>query len=252
MKRIKAIILVFIICIMSCVWGEHAEAAVTALNITYCSMYTGETFNLTLKNANGQVKFVSSNKKVVTVKTSGLVTAKGRGTATVTATYKGKKYKCKVTVRGKYDMMYDYLKINGKKNAQGFMEVNGVSGNRVYSILYNTKKKRFEFKFICDSKSSMYGVTSYVGRNGSRFVSTSFMFVKNSNGRYFFGTADIERSKYSKTYNLPLKITESYGATKASHKENATVIMRRAMYSWNSLMTKKLGVSMQDIGFRKY
>ena len=41
----------------------------------------------------------SSNKKVATVTSKGKVTAKKKGTATITATVSGKKYTCKVTVK---------------------------------------------------------------------------------------------------------------------------------------------------------
>lgn len=44
------------------------------------------------------VKWSSSAKKVATVTSKGVVTAKGEGDATITATYNKKKYTCKVTV----------------------------------------------------------------------------------------------------------------------------------------------------------
>lgn len=45
-----------------------------------------------------KVKWTSSNKKVATVSSSGKVTAKGKGTATITGKVGKKKYKCKVMV----------------------------------------------------------------------------------------------------------------------------------------------------------
>ena len=46
-----------------------------------------------------KVTWKSSNKKIATVSSSGKVTAKGKGTATITATAGGKKATCKVTVK---------------------------------------------------------------------------------------------------------------------------------------------------------
>ena len=51
---------------------------------------------------NGQkVKWSSSQKKVATVSSKGKVIAKKKGKAVITATVKGKKYKCKLTVKAR-------------------------------------------------------------------------------------------------------------------------------------------------------
>lgn len=68
------------------------------LNKKTKKLVAGRKFKLKLKNAKAKkVKWKSSNKKVARVK-KGLVIAKKKGKATITATYKGKKYKCKITV----------------------------------------------------------------------------------------------------------------------------------------------------------
>lgn len=65
------------------------------------TMYVGKTATLTLKNA-GKVKWKTSKKYVVTVtkkKNKVIIKAKKAGKATITATYKKKTYKCRVTVK---------------------------------------------------------------------------------------------------------------------------------------------------------
>lgn len=66
------------------------------------TIYVGDTVQLELLSANGDVKWSTSNKKIAIVK-NGLVTGKKKGKATITATdtVTGKKYKCKVTVKAK-------------------------------------------------------------------------------------------------------------------------------------------------------
>jgi hypothetical protein len=54
---------------------------------------------LKVKNYNKKVKWKSSNKKIATVNSKGLVKAIKRGKATITASIKGKKFKCKLTVK---------------------------------------------------------------------------------------------------------------------------------------------------------
>lgn len=65
------------------------------------TMFKGDEKKLTLKNAKAkEVKWSSSDKKVATVK-KGKIKAKKKGTVTITATYKGKKYKCTVKIKKK-------------------------------------------------------------------------------------------------------------------------------------------------------
>lgn len=73
--------------------------AVIKLNSKNVIIKEGKTYKLKLLNAvNQKVKWTSSNKVVATVSRKGVVTGKKQGTATITATYKKKKYKCNVQV----------------------------------------------------------------------------------------------------------------------------------------------------------
>ena len=76
------------------------------LNKTKKTLTVGKTLKLTLKEGNKKVKatkvkFTSSKKAIATVTKYGNVKAKKKGKATITATYKKKKYKCKITVKKK-------------------------------------------------------------------------------------------------------------------------------------------------------
>ncbi|MCC8045773.1 MAG: Ig-like domain-containing protein [Clostridiales bacterium] len=62
------------------------------------SLTVGKTKKLKISGTTETVTWKSSNKKVATVSKSGKITAKKAGTATITATVLGKKYKCVVTV----------------------------------------------------------------------------------------------------------------------------------------------------------
>ena len=55
------------------------------------TMNVGQSKKLTVKNKKGKVKWKSSKKKVATVSSKGKVTAKKKGTATITATINYKK-----------------------------------------------------------------------------------------------------------------------------------------------------------------
>ncbi len=68
-------------------------------------MYVGDRYKIKLKNASSKVKWKTSKKSVVSIskKKGKTITLKAKkpGKATITATYKGRKYKCKVTVKKK-------------------------------------------------------------------------------------------------------------------------------------------------------
>lgn len=75
------------------------EAASVKLNKTKYTLVKGSTYKLKISGTKKKVKWSSSNKSVATVNSKGKVTAKKKGTATITAKVGNKKYKCKITVK---------------------------------------------------------------------------------------------------------------------------------------------------------
>lgn len=70
-----------------------------SLNKTTLKLVKGKKYKLKLKNVKtSKVKWSSRNKKIASVNKSGKVTAKKKGSTTITASYGKKKYKCRVTV----------------------------------------------------------------------------------------------------------------------------------------------------------
>ena len=101
-RKTLFLLLVFSLLISSISYGVSSTAAgKIALSKASVSLCKKESYQLTLKGAKAKkVKWQSSNKKIAAVK-KGLVKAKKKGQCTITATYKGKKYMCKVQVYGK-------------------------------------------------------------------------------------------------------------------------------------------------------
>ena len=77
----------------------------TSITLTLGKSKTIKLSGLTKKQAK-KVKWKSANKKIATV-SKGKITSKNVGTTKITATYKGKKYKCKVLVRPNFKKLYD-------------------------------------------------------------------------------------------------------------------------------------------------
>lgn len=110
--KLAALALTLAMTVTSVALPSSASAATKTvkLNTTSKTLYaTGSsakkttTLKVTVNGKKKTATFKSSNTKVATVgKTSGKVTAKKAGKATITATYGGKKVTCKITVKAKF------------------------------------------------------------------------------------------------------------------------------------------------------
>lgn len=78
---------------------DAQAAAKVKLSKTKATLYVGQTLQLKLNNAKGTVTWKSGKTSVATVSKKGKVTAKKKGTATITAVSGKKKYTCKITVK---------------------------------------------------------------------------------------------------------------------------------------------------------
>ena len=107
LKKGLSLILALMLILTLAVPRINAQAASKKVKISAskATMEVGETKAVSLKKGSKKitkkVKWKSSNKKVATVSSKGKIKAKKKGKATITATYKGKKYKCKITVKAK-------------------------------------------------------------------------------------------------------------------------------------------------------
>lgn len=78
--------------------GVEITAEAAKINKKSATLIKGKTLQLKVSGANGKITWSSSRKSVATVNSKGKVTAKKKGTATITAKIGKKKYTCKVRV----------------------------------------------------------------------------------------------------------------------------------------------------------
>ena len=107
--------------------------------------FGGKPFRLNVKRkkGNGTLSYLSSNKKVLTVSTKGLVTIKGTGRAVVTVTAKETEKYCKKTVKITVDITPKKQKasakaIKGKKITVKWKKDTRATG---YQVQYSTDRK---------------------------------------------------------------------------------------------------------------
>lgn len=73
-------------------------SAKTALSKSQLTLSVGQTKTLKLNGSSGKVTWSSNKKSVASIDSKGKITAKGKGSAIITAKNKGVKYTCKVCV----------------------------------------------------------------------------------------------------------------------------------------------------------
>lgn len=147
-----ALVLTLLISLISPI-GGRVQAATVKLNRTAINIDIGKTYTLKLQNASGTIKWSTTDKSIVTV-LNGKVTAKKAGKANITALYKGKTYKCAVTVNGKTEKtvkvyyraaifddssIEDYAKQVQKSNPD-YISVKAYNDEYIEVTMYNSKR----------------------------------------------------------------------------------------------------------------
>ena len=124
------ILVIMAIVIVLFIPSSIAKAADVKINQESAIIYVGSTVDLELSEADKSgISWSTSNKKVATVTSSGTVKGKKKGTAVITAAYKGKTYTCNVKV---------------KKPFLNYTDVNMNSGETLELVLTGTTAKKWK------------------------------------------------------------------------------------------------------------
>ena len=99
MKRIKKLSVMLLCCLLLSVIAMPVSASVAKLNKKSISLNVGKIYTLKASGTKEKITWTSSKKSVATVSSKGVVKAKKKGTAVITAKYGKKKLTCKVTVK---------------------------------------------------------------------------------------------------------------------------------------------------------
>ena len=224
------------------------------------TMNLGDSVKFTANtNCKAKVKWSSSNTKVATVSSSGKVTAKKAGSATIYAkiTYKGKTYKAsyKITVVKKsnyqilkeYILKYGYTDSNGNKTI-GF---NHKVDNTVYitTISYDSKKGCLIFKETCDYL--IYTAMSFEYKENQKFIDVKMIIEGNSTTK---ATIDytLEVSRYNNTSSFYYYIQTVGVLSPSDYKGVISTFNDIGFCGWQLLLLAEVKLSLRDIGFINY
>lgn len=232
-----------------------------------------KTATLKVTGTTQKVKWSSSKTSVATVSSSGKVTAKKAGTATITAKVGTKKYTCKVTVKSSsssalttsYKTLKTYIKNNGGTNKNGNKVIqisqsgttaSSVPYTDVWLIEYNAKKDILTFGYQAQERinGNLYTTAILMEVNVSKnpYVEPDYGLYLNSGSAGVEATAKFKAASYTGNKNVNFSITASSGGVSESDLQDvANAYLKNAFSGWEALL-KKAGVSMKKIGFTAY
>ena len=252
--------------IVSAMWngspyGIKINVSSTSVSISKKSatLKVGQKLTLTLKNANAsKVKWSTSNRKIATVSSKGVVKAKKAGKATITAKYGSKKFTCKVTVKNSsmtvkqaFNKVKNYLTQKGKYSDYGgnnrYAVTTSISGFS-YTLAYYTKSNMIAFYSEYDTT----GVSLFV-YNGAKARSAFYRYGDNSDYEYLYYSANFTKSAY-KSKSTRLKYEHALGKKQNSEQINneANSMLSRVVADFNSICYNNSKVNLKNLGFKNW
>lgn len=227
----------------------------------------GKTLKLKLKNAKAsKVKWSSSKKKVASVSKKGKVKAKKKGKATITAKYKGKKYKCKITVKAKakkksitvkqaFNKLKKYLISKGTKypenSGTNLYQVTWKKQGFTYALNYSEKYKNLFFRGEYETSSVDLIIDLYVDIK-SKSECQFYSKTNNDESTHYYMFANFVKKSFV-LENIPdFKFDGGNNQGYDKMNMNAKAALEWMFPDFNSYISKKAGVTMKQLGFKKW
>ena len=167
------------------------------------------TFQLTLKNYSGKMTCNSSNNKIATVNSKGLVTTKSKnGKATITVKAGGKKYKCVVTVK---DTRWDNVEKIYKqkvldKDTVWYVDRRDTDNEKGKTVIHPFLLKNggtMIFSFFPENKTTFAIFNTKNKIIWTKTISTEKHFMVNLNkGKYMLKALTTNDEEYYNGYSL--------------------------------------------------
>ncbi|MCM1283222.1 MAG: Ig-like domain-containing protein [Muribaculaceae bacterium] len=268
---------------------ECVEAAQKIkLNYTKRTIYEGDSFTLKLKGTKKKVTWSSSNKKVATVSSKGVVKGKSGGsskkTCKITAKAGGKKYVCKVTVKVLPEEEEDedteedeaaeeedssvsdpapsddiakniaalkaYIQKYGYTNGNGDKTIKGSGDNFTPVIAYEKDRDVLCFALVANNGVKAGLSMEMKSADNSAPMVASFTLV--GTGFVFIAEGTVIPSEYTVDKGCYFTFAENYSQFSESDiQEVSNSTLKLAFVSWEYTLMENCGLTMKDIGFKE-
>lgn len=176
MKKVvkKTSVLLFALILVVCMALPVSAASISKKKVTIC---TGQTIQLKVNGIKRKARWTSSNKSVATVTQKGKVSAKKKGTTTVTAKIGKKKYTCKVAVESP---KLSKTSITVKKG-------------KTYQLKMRNTKQKYKWS----SKNKSIATVTSKGKVTGKKTGTTYIYAKSDSGKIFKCKVVVKKSTSS-------------------------------------------------------
>ena len=164
MKRWKKLTVILLAMILALAMAVPVSAATVKINKTNVTICTGQTMQLKMDGTKAKPKW-SSNSRNAIVDNAGKVTAKARGTATITAKIGKRSYRCLVTVEAP--------RISSSN-------ISLYKGKTAQLKMLNTKQK-----YRWSSSNTKVATVSSTGKISGKSAGTAYVSARSASGKTF-------------------------------------------------------------------
>lgn len=226
---------------------------------TSLSLNVNKTATLKLTGTTQKVKWSSNKTSVATVSSSGKVSAKKAGVATITAAVGDKKYKCKVTVVDNIGKLQSFILANGTSftNDSGatyfYRYIYPISSSEAVYLQYSPNKNVIQI-FYHQDLGYKEAANTIIHINSIKDTKREVVYSYSS----FGGTTILYNATtyiYPKTYTANTKLEFTYsGVTENTEKmyTRANSAVQEAFKKIPLALNKTVKLNMKDLGFTAY
>lgn len=188
MKIFKKLSMMMLVCLLLSVIAMPVSANAAKLNKKNVSINVGKNYTLKATGIKGKITWTSSKKSVATVSSKGVVKAKKKGTAVITAKYGKKKITCKVTVKQpvtsiKLNKASAVLKKGNSLSLKATVLPGSANNKSVRWTSSNTKIATVSSKGVVTAKSAGTTTITATAKDGSRKKASCKVTVKGSSNK---------------------------------------------------------------------
>ena len=164
MKKWKKLTVILLAAIMTLAMAVPVSAATVKINKTKVTICTGQTMQLKMDGTKAKPKWFSNSRNAI-VNSAGKVTAKDRGTATITAKIGKRSYRCLVTV--------EVPRISNSN-------ISLYKGKTAQLKMLNTKQK-----YRWSSSNAKVATVSSTGKVSGKNVGIAYVSARSASGKTF-------------------------------------------------------------------
>ena len=192
-----------------------------------------------------KISWSSSNKNVVSVDQNGNVTAKGPGTAVITAKLNKKKASCKIRVATSVERLRDFLVTRGTQTSGGVYSAGykGFLGDQL-TVSYDTVNRSYKLLHVEDTAKIMITFNETFSGNAPVYYYWHGSYTDTE----VEGTTEINIP----SYNSSTKLMVHYTPGKSTNRRLVETGIPVALYTFEDFLKDAVGVNLKSIGFRSF